>query len=1032
MKLPLVSIFIPTYNRKNLLIPCIESALAQTFTDFELVIVDNASTDGAWEICQAYAAKDSRIRIFRNETNIGPGFNGLRCLMECKGYYAKVLFSDDLISPDFLEKTLPLIENNPYVGFVFTGAEIGPEPGQGQINYIVGNQPHTMSSKDFIYYSLFRQGQIVPNSPGAGLFRLVDFRQNVLMKIPSPTMHDYHEHGMGVDILLYLITAHKYPLVAHVPEPLAFFRGHDDSETIRSIAIRPEKWIFGYQQAKIWFTHNYDYSKELQALLVNEWVGKFFQTREWKPFSEIAQQYLYETPEIPVAENSNEQFISDLKLARQYLAEFWLNAPSHLLEILCNKFGSLIHFHKHLISTGIKNEFLTEDEEYFVEQLISKLYQKDYQHKTINYLLALMLYCYPYELEEVQNFTLLLSKDDFITEYVDFLFSCPIYFDKLEDLSNYSSYLVNIVDILHNSVFQLPEEQANNIALAFINSNYVNFSKLQLTEQNLKNIYIQKYNIIEFGLRKSLLLKDVEINYNFYFKNAPQEKIRLGILAEKFNGSEANCIAIPTFAYLDKSQFEIIVYTLRKTDSQIENFVRNICDKYIQLPDSLPIQIQIIREQDLDILLISENITANITNLTLLSFYRLARIQITLPSSPVTTGITNIDYYLSNQLEIHQNCTEEYSEEFANIQGVGCYWLPASENSVSLTRKSLGIAPNTTVFVNISPFDHLVPELWENWGTILAQVPNSVLVLSPFTESDNLSTNTFEYSGNLLKKKIIFAWSKYGIKPTKLIIVFKQGYDHVQQLLSLGDIYLDALNISSSLSIIRALKVGLITISITGKTIRSQGGESILKEIEMTELIANTKSDYIQLAIELGLNNNLRLEKRIKILEKISKNHSFLDGKDYGQKMQNLLQSIWKNHVEQEFINQLRLREINLIVFPNWLQSEDDLYLELGEVIRAIASHPNHNQITLLIDINGIAQEDANLFLQGIAMNLMMEEEIDITEKLTISLLSDLTDSQWQSLIPCINGRFVLEHENQQIVADGQVQQIPLYSLENL
>ncbi|MEH2235268.1 glycosyltransferase [Nostoc sp.] len=128
----------------------------------------------------------------------------------------------------------------------------------------------------------------------------------------------------------------------------------------------------------------------------------------------------------------------------------------------------------------------------------------------------------------------------------------------------------------------------------------------------------------------------------------------------------------------------------------------------------------------------------------------------------------------------------------------------------------------------------------------------------------------------------------------------------------------------------------------------------------------------------------------------------------------------------------LNLKETNIIVFPDWSTEEEKLGLELMDVIQLITSHPNHEQITLLIDINGIAQEEADLFLQGIAMNLMMEEEIDITEKLTISLLRDLTDSQWQSLIPCINARLVLEHENKQIVANQQVGQIPLFSLENL
>ncbi|BBD64122.1 putative glycosyl transferase [Nostoc commune NIES-4072] len=128
----------------------------------------------------------------------------------------------------------------------------------------------------------------------------------------------------------------------------------------------------------------------------------------------------------------------------------------------------------------------------------------------------------------------------------------------------------------------------------------------------------------------------------------------------------------------------------------------------------------------------------------------------------------------------------------------------------------------------------------------------------------------------------------------------------------------------------------------------------------------------------------------------------------------------------------LNFKETNIIVFPDWSTDEEQLGLELMDLIQLIISHPNHKQITLLIDINGIVQEEADLLLQSIAMNLMMQEEIDITEELTISLLRDLTDNRWQSLIPCINARFVLEHENKQIVANQQVRQIPLCSIENI
>ena len=80
MKSPKVSILIPVFNRKSYISDCIQSALDQTISSIEIIIVDNASNDGTWEICQEYANRDQRIRIFRNDTNIGPVRNWKKCL----------------------------------------------------------------------------------------------------------------------------------------------------------------------------------------------------------------------------------------------------------------------------------------------------------------------------------------------------------------------------------------------------------------------------------------------------------------------------------------------------------------------------------------------------------------------------------------------------------------------------------------------------------------------------------------------------------------------------------------------------------------------------------------------------------------------------------------------------------------------------------------------------------------------------------------------------------------------------------------
>lgn len=226
---PLVSILVPAYNRAELVVPCVESALAQSVDDIEVVIVDNASTDGTWEVCQRFAARDSRVRVFRNATNIGPVRNWARCISEARGTYGKLLFSDDTIAPAFLAKTIPWLED-PQVGFVFTAARVGVSHSEARLELMWPEGTGRYPSGRFIRGAL-EPYPWNPASPGCALFRLDDLRRNLLAELPPPVRHDMSAHGAGSDLLLFLLTALSHPAFATVAEPLVFFRAHAGSLT---------------------------------------------------------------------------------------------------------------------------------------------------------------------------------------------------------------------------------------------------------------------------------------------------------------------------------------------------------------------------------------------------------------------------------------------------------------------------------------------------------------------------------------------------------------------------------------------------------------------------------------------------------------------------------------------------------------------------------------------------------------------------------------------------------------------------------
>jgi glycosyltransferase involved in cell wall biosynthesis len=114
-KAPPVSVAIPTYNCERYIGQCVESLLGQSYGDFELVISDNASTDGTEEICRRYAAADRRVRYVRRNENIGGPGNFRYVFSLCSGRYHKWSTADDYWHPEFLGEAVAVLDAQPEV-----------------------------------------------------------------------------------------------------------------------------------------------------------------------------------------------------------------------------------------------------------------------------------------------------------------------------------------------------------------------------------------------------------------------------------------------------------------------------------------------------------------------------------------------------------------------------------------------------------------------------------------------------------------------------------------------------------------------------------------------------------------------------------------------------------------------------------------------------------------------------------------------------------------------------------------------------
>lgn len=216
---PLVSIGFPVYNGERYVEGALDALLAQTFEDFEIVISDNASTDGTPEICRAYAARDPRVRYHRNETNLGHTINTNQVVHMARGRYYRQHHDDDLMEPTCLQACVEALEANPDAVLAHTHTKTIDETGA----VIFGNEPVDYVLDDPRPHVRFEKymRQIFPHPPPHALLNIC-FALIRREPLASTTLEGAYPHA---DRMMYGGLS-LYGTYAIVPKPLFLRRDH--------------------------------------------------------------------------------------------------------------------------------------------------------------------------------------------------------------------------------------------------------------------------------------------------------------------------------------------------------------------------------------------------------------------------------------------------------------------------------------------------------------------------------------------------------------------------------------------------------------------------------------------------------------------------------------------------------------------------------------------------------------------------------------------------------------------------------------
>lgn len=246
-----VSILIPTYNREKYIEETIFSALNQTYKNIEVIVVDNCSSDNTYQICQKIASKDARLLLYKNSQNIGPVKNWIECLKKSSGEYVKILWSDDLIHPEYLSKTIHLFKDGG-IGFVYTQTQLVDSDGVCSKKLYSKRPTGKYPAHEYLRDILF--SDVAPVSPGCAVYRRQDVVNNLRISVKNSLGIDFSIHAIGNDLQLYLDTSNSYSYYYIINEALSTFRAHEDSISIKE---KKAKLVLYYDIAKISYLDTY-------------------------------------------------------------------------------------------------------------------------------------------------------------------------------------------------------------------------------------------------------------------------------------------------------------------------------------------------------------------------------------------------------------------------------------------------------------------------------------------------------------------------------------------------------------------------------------------------------------------------------------------------------------------------------------------------------------------------------------------------------------------------------------------------------
>lgn len=335
-------------------------------------------------------------------------------------------------------------------------------------------------------------------------------------------------------------------------------------------------------------------------------------------------------------------------------------------------------------------------------------------------------------------------------------------------------------------------------------------------------------------------------------------RIRVGYVSASLRWSGVGEIFLDWLARRDAERFETFVYNAGRAPNLVARQFELASDHYRWLPRDAAAAAEQVLADDLHILVYLE--IGMHPFMTQLAALRLAPIQCAAAGHPVTTGLPTVDYFLSSEYAEPADGQDHYTEQLIRLPNIGICPRRPYPPAQGLTRAQLGIDEQAVAYFSPQSVTKYLPQYDDLYPAIAQRVPNAQFIFMPRAAPECVEA---------FRARLHHAFARRGLDGARHIRILPA----TEYLEYLGmhrsmDIFLDTIGWSGGLSTLDALGCGLPVVTLPGALMRGRQSQAYLRLLGITETIATTESEYVNMAVRLGLDSAWRQDMRSRITER--------------------------------------------------------------------------------------------------------------------------------------------------------------------